>query len=61
MADLTVHRHTMMGASEEEIEWRMRHHYPDTVAVLVCLVLLEDQLDTRRAPSPFVEQRVVFT
>ncbi|MBA2377655.1 MAG: hypothetical protein M3494_13155 [Actinomycetota bacterium] len=34
MADLTSHRHAIPGASEEEIEQRMRSHYPDAVAIL---------------------------
>jgi hypothetical protein len=34
-ADLTVHRHTMMGGSEGEIESRIREIYKDAVAVLV--------------------------
>ncbi len=32
MADLTSHRHEIPGASEEEIEQRIRSHYPDAVA-----------------------------
>lgn len=32
MPDLTSHRHEILGASEEEIERRMRNHYPDAVA-----------------------------
>ena len=34
-AGLTVHRHTMMGSSEGEIESRIRDIYRDAVAVLV--------------------------
>jgi hypothetical protein len=34
-ADLTVHRHTMMGRSEGEIESRLRVRYSGVVAVLV--------------------------
>jgi hypothetical protein len=34
-ADLTVHRHTMMGGSEHEIESRIRDLYEDAVAILV--------------------------
>jgi hypothetical protein len=34
-AGLTVHRHTMMGGSEGEIESRIRALYSDVVAVLV--------------------------
>jgi hypothetical protein len=34
-ADLTVHRHMMMGGSEGEIESRIRELYSDVVAVLV--------------------------
>jgi hypothetical protein len=33
-ADLRVHRHTMMGGSEGEIESRIRNLYRDAVAVL---------------------------
>lgn len=35
MADLTIHRHTMTGDSEHEIERRIRDRYPHAVAVLV--------------------------
>ncbi len=35
MADLRNHRHEIRGASEEEIERRMRNHYPDAVTILV--------------------------
>lgn len=35
MADLRSHRHEIPGASGEEIERRMRNHYPDTVTILV--------------------------
>lgn len=35
-ADLTVHRHTMSGRSEDEIESRLRDLYSNVVAVLVC-------------------------
>jgi len=28
-------RHAMLGASEKEIEQRIRNHYPDAVAILV--------------------------
>ncbi len=34
MADLTSHRHEILGASEEDIEQRMRSHYPGAVAIL---------------------------
>ena len=34
-AGLTVHRHTMMGGSEHEIESLIRNLYWDAVAVLV--------------------------
>jgi hypothetical protein len=34
-AGLTVHRHTMRGGSEGEIESRIRDLYEDAVAVLV--------------------------
>ena len=34
-AGLTVHRHTMLGGSEYEIESRIRELYRDAVAVLV--------------------------
>lgn len=34
-AGLTVHRHTMRGGSEAEIETRLRDLYEDVVAVLV--------------------------
>jgi hypothetical protein len=34
-ADLTVHRHTMMGGAESEIESKIRDLYKDAVAVLV--------------------------
>jgi hypothetical protein len=36
-ADLRVHRHTMMGGSEHEIESRICDLYRDAVAVLVYL------------------------
>ncbi len=35
MADFTGHRHTMRGASEEQIETRMRQLYPKSLIVLV--------------------------
>lgn len=35
MTDLTVHRHETPGASEEEIEQRIRNRYPDAVTILV--------------------------
>jgi hypothetical protein len=35
MADLTSHRYEMMGASEDEVERRMRDRYPNAVVVLV--------------------------
>ena len=35
MADLTVRRHTMAGATEDEVERRIRDRYPNAVAVLV--------------------------
>ena len=34
-AGLTVHRHTMMGSSEGEIESRIRDLYEDAVAILM--------------------------
>ena len=34
-AGLTVHRHTIMGGSEAEIETRLRDLYEDVVAVMV--------------------------
>jgi hypothetical protein len=34
-AGLRVHRHTMMGGSEHEIESRIRDLYEDAVAILV--------------------------
>ena len=34
-AGLAVHRHTMMGGSEAEIETRLRDLYEDVIAVLV--------------------------
>jgi len=34
-AGLTVHRHTMMGGSEGEIESKIRDLYRDAVAILV--------------------------
>lgn len=35
MADLTAHRHEMMGATEDEVEQRIRDLYPDTAIVMV--------------------------
>lgn len=35
MTDLTVGRHEILAASEEEIERRMRDRYVDAVAILV--------------------------
>ena len=37
MADLTNHHHHLRGASEEEVERRMRGRYPEAVALLVRL------------------------
>lgn len=37
MADLSNHHHHLHAASEEEVERRMRAHYPEAVAILVRL------------------------
>lgn len=49
MADLTSHHHEMLGASEEDIEQRMRNHYPDAVAILAHE---EARTEARRGSSP---------
>lgn len=35
MEDLAVHRHEMVGATEDEVEHRMRNQYPNAVVILV--------------------------
>lgn len=35
MVDLSVQRHEMMGATEDEVGQRMRDRYPNAVVVLV--------------------------
>ena len=35
MADEASYHHSILAASEEVVEQRMRNHYPDAVAVLV--------------------------
>lgn len=35
MADLAVHRREMLGATEDDVEQRMRDQHPEAVVVLV--------------------------
>lgn len=49
MADSTGRQHAILGASEEEIEQRIRNRYPDAVAILV---REETRTDARRRSTP---------
>ena len=51
MADLSNHHHHLRAASEDEVERRIRGHYPEAVVILVRLEESWRQDLTRSGPA----------